>query len=107
MKRLAAVLLAVMLAGCATVRETAESPDTFAACKGLDVATTVVGVSTGALTEGNPLVAKLLSHGFMPFILLSAAMWYVIDRVDSKPLTMGANAVTCPVAARNVWMLLR
>ena len=101
------ILLVVLLTGCATVMDSAKSPDTFATCKAVDVATTVVGVSSGAFPEANPLMAKLLSHGYMPFILLSIAMWYVIDRVNEPALTIGANAVTCPIAARNVWLLVR
>lgn len=99
--------LTLFLSGCASMLENAKSPDTFATCKAVDVATTVVGVSSGAFPEANPLMAKLLSHGYMPFILLSFAMWYAIDRIDNPSLTMGANAVTCPIAARNILLLVR
>lgn len=97
------VMLCLLLSGCATMQD----KNTFAACKAVDVATTVVGVSTGAFPEANPLMAKLLSHGYAPFILLSIAMWYAIDRIDNHALTMGANAITCPIAARNVLLLVR
>lgn len=105
--RLVILLIGLLLSGCATVMDSAKSQDTFATCKAVDVATTVIGVSSGAFPEGNPLVAKLLSQGYMPFVLLSVAMWYIVDRVNHPSLTMGVNVVTCPVAVRNVLLLVQ
>ena len=98
---------ALMLSGCATVMDGAKSTDVFAACKAADVVTTVVGISSGAFPEANPLMAKVLAHGYLPFIAISYALWYVVDRINNPSLTIGANAITCPIAAHNLWLIMR
>lgn len=103
----ALVLAMLLLTGCATVKDAAQDTDTFAACKTADVVTTVYGVSKGIFVEKNPLVAPLVSQGFLPFALLSFAIWYAIDYVNHPDMTMAANVVTCPIAAHNALLLVR
>lgn len=105
--RIAVILLALVLTGCASLRETAESTDTFAACKALDVATTAYGVKTGLLVEKNPLVSGLIGQGVLPFAIISFAVWMLIDHINNKHLTMGLNVATCPIAAHNLLLIAR
>ena len=53
MKALLCLLLVGTLTGCATLQETAESPETFAACKTVDIATTAA-IINGGRNEMNP-----------------------------------------------------
>ena len=46
-KRLVCLLGCISLFGCATIQETAESPETFAACKTVDIATTAAIINQG------------------------------------------------------------
>jgi len=43
----------------------------------LDAALTLVWISTGASTEANPLMAWLLAHGAVPFIVVKLALGFV------------------------------
>lgn len=107
MKRLLIALLLSSLMGCATIQPIAESSDTFAVCKSVDVLTTAYGLGTGMFVEKNPLVASLLGHGWIPFVAISVALWYVIDKYNEPKVTMVANAITCPVAAHNLLLILK
>ena len=99
------VLLVLLLSGCATVRDVATSPDTFAVCKTADVVTTIYGVHSGAFVEKNKIVAGLLHHGYLPLIALSFALWYAVDAIKDDRLTLAANAITCPLAVNNLLLL--
>jgi len=107
MKRLIAALLLISVTGCATIQPIAESTDTFAVCKAGDVLTTAYGLGTGMLVEKNPFVASLLGHGWIPFIAISVAMWYALDKYKNPTATIAANAITCPVAAHNLFLLVK
>lgn len=101
------LILSVFLVGCSTIKTTAESTDTFAVCKTLDVATTYHGVTTGKFVEANPIVAKLLTHGWLPWIAISAGLYWVLVELDNKPVTTAANAMTCGVSLNNIYLLVR
>ena len=58
-------------------------------------------------SELNPLVAGLLSQGYFPIIAISIGIWYALDRMQNKTATMAANAITCPVAAHNLFLILK
>jgi len=47
MKRLICLLLSLSLVGCASINPIAESPETFAACKTVDIATTAAIINQG------------------------------------------------------------
>jgi hypothetical protein len=106
MKRLLIVLL-ISLSGCSTVQPIAESSDTFAYCKAADVATTAYGLGTGMFIEKNPFVASIIGGGVFPLIALSVALWYALDKYNNPKANMVANAITCPVAASNLFLLLK
>lgn len=107
MKRVILLLAMLALTGCAELAPIAESPNTFAACKAVDVAATAYALHAGGFVEKNALVAPLLSHGYIPLIAVSVALWWIIDRMNTPALTVTANAITCPVAAHNAWLLLK
>lgn len=93
--------------GCAAIQGVAESPETFAVCKAADVATTAVALSSGHFVEANPLAKVLLAHGYFPLIAVSVGMYLIIKHYNDSRLTMAANAVTCPIAAHNLFLLVR
>lgn len=97
----------VVLTGCSSLRNTAESTDTFIVCKTADVATTYMGVSSGKFVEANPVVAKLLSHGWLPWIALSVGLYFALVELDNKYVTTFANVVTCGAVINNGILLVR
>lgn len=99
--------MAILLSGCSTIKTTAESTDTFAVCKTADVVTTYVGVTSGKFVEANPIVAKLLTHGWLPWIAISVGLYYWLEHLDNKKLNMFANAVTCGVSGNNLFILVK
>ena len=107
MKRtLAALLLAFTLSGCATIQSVASSKETFVACQVLDTATTYVGISKVGLMEGNPIVAALLKHGWLPFIALKAAITWIVYNADfSPPVQTAANVVSCLPGVHNAILI--
>lgn len=80
---------------------------TFAACKTADVVTTGYALSTGRFVEKNPLIAPLVSQGIGPLALISVFIYIIANQYDNRQVTTALNAVTCPVAAHNAWLLLR
>lgn len=53
MKLLLCLLLSLSLVGCASINPIAESPETFAVCKTVDIATTAA-IINGGRNEMNP-----------------------------------------------------
>ncbi len=53
MKLLLCLLLSLGLIGCTSIKPIAESPETFAACKTVDIATTAA-IINGGRNEMNP-----------------------------------------------------
>ena len=103
----AALLLVFMLSGCATIQSVASSKETFVACQVLDTATTYVGISKVGLMEGNPIVAALLKHGWLPFIAFKAALvWIVYEANFSPPVQTAANVVACAPGVYNATLLM-
>jgi len=104
------LLLCLLLSSCAAidaVRPVAESTDVFAVCKAGDVLTTAYAIRTGMFIEKNPLVAPLISHGYLPLIAISIGIWYLLDRYNNPAATIAANVVTCPVAVHNLWLIAK
>jgi hypothetical protein len=107
---LSALILLLALQGCASIPQgvvdVAGSTNTFAICKATDVITTKIALNSGLFHEANPLLAPFIGpHNFVPLILFSVAVWYVLDRINNPKLTMAANVVTCGVAARNAVLI--
>ena len=109
--KLAALILVSLLAGCATVQSVVDSlagdTSTFAVCKAGDVITTGYALSTGRFIEKNPLIAPLVSQGIGPLALISVFIYIIAKQYDNRQVTTALNAVTCPVAAHNVWLLVK
>ena len=105
MKRLLCFLLCFSLIGCATIKPIAESPETFAVCKVADIATTAAILSKGGV-ELNPIAKGLLSHGYLPIIIISVGIYYLLKELENPNLNIAANAVTCGVSAHNALVLV-
>lgn len=103
--RLILCLLCASLVGCATIQEAAESPDTFAVCKTVDIGTTAAIINHGG-SEMNPIAKALIGHSYIPLIAVSIAIYMILVEVNDPEITTVANAVTCPVAAHNLGVLL-
>lgn len=89
-----------------TISEVASSTDTFAVCKGLDVATTMIALGTGVGVEANPAMAALLQHGYIPVIALGFAVWWLLDELNDPTTTTVANVITCGVVVNNLMVIL-
>ena len=106
-RTLAALALAFTLTGCATIQTVASSKETFVACQVLDTATTYVGVSKVGLMEGNPLVAALLKHGWLPFIAVKVALVWAVYNADFSPAGQTvANVAACVPGVWNATLLV-
>lgn len=99
------LLLSLGLIGCSTIKPIAESPETFAVCKTIDIATTAAILSKGGV-ELNPIARGLLAHGYIPIIAISVGIYFLLKELNEPKLNVAANAVTCGVAAHNLVILL-
>lgn len=97
--------LIIALAGCASVQPIAQSTNTFAVCKTVDIASTAYGIHAGLVHEANPLMASTLAHGYFPMIALGVGLWYLLERLNEPKVTMVANVITCGVAANNLRLI--
>ena len=99
--------LAATLAGCASLPPAATSRDTFAACQIADAATTYYALSHRVgFVEGNPIMAGLLKHGWLPFIGFKAALVWLVYYLDEPPAVQAVfNAVACAPVIHNVQVL--
>lgn len=91
------ILIAILLSGCATIG----SKEGVVVCQAADTITTIKVLNAGG-HELNPFIAKILTHGYLPFIAFKAGFAYLLTR-DSVPdeVRAGVNVVTCGVAAHN------
>lgn len=107
MRTLAALALAATLTGCASLPPAATSRETFAACQIADAATTYYALSHRVgFVEGNPIMAKLMSHGWLPFLGFKAFLvWYVYWLDASPPVQTTFNAIACAPVIHNVHVL--
>lgn len=86
-------------------KEIATSPETFAVCKTVDIASTAYLLGRG-FTEANPIVAwSLKVGGYMPLILVSVGLYMWLKKLDSPQTTAAVNVVTCGVAAHNLLLI--
>jgi hypothetical protein len=109
MKRtLAALALAFALSGCATIQTVASSKETFAVCQAVDVATTYVALTSKiGLVEGNPIMAAVLKHGWLPFIGFKVFLvWAVYNANFSPKAQTVANVVACAPGVWNTHLLV-
>ncbi len=114
MKTLRAMIgvIFILLSGCSTLesaKAVASQKETVAVCKAADVGLTIAALDTGTFHELNPVMNVLMggAHGFMPFILVSAAYVGIVWWLDNPTVNMVSSAITCPVAARNGLLLLK
>lgn len=102
----AVLLLIVALSACSSqpVKDTAESPKTFAVCRTADVATTAIVLHQGGY-EANPLMAHLLAHGWLPLVgfqgVVVALAWNYWDTFN-EPMKVTMNAISCAPVAHNL-----
>ena len=111
MKR-AILIAALLLAGCATVREEISTPEGYAKCAAADLASTALFLSTTAQQEANPIVkaltVKALGHvagTLIPGIGLSIAVYYGLKWLNQPAVTTAATVLTCASAVRNVYLV--
>jgi hypothetical protein len=107
MKRtFAALALAFSLTGCATIQTVASSKETFAVCQAVDVTTTYIGITKVGLVEGNPIMAALLKHGWLPVIAFKIAIIWAVYNADFSPKAQTvANVVACAPGVWNATLL--
>lgn len=107
MRTLAALALAATLSGCASLPPAATSKETFAACQIADAATTYYALSHRVgFVEGNPIMAGLLKHGWLPFIGFKAALIWYVYWLDATPTTQAVfNGIACAPVIHNINVL--
>jgi len=106
-KAIAALALAFSLTGCATMQEVASSKETFVACQALDTVTTYVAIQKLGFVEGNPLMAALLKHGWLPFIGFKVALIYIVYNANlSPPAQTAVNVVACVPGVWNATLIV-
>ena len=108
MKRLALILF--VLLSLAVVEETpikdvVTSPETFALCKAVDIASTAYLLSHGGFIESNPIVAATMSHGYFPIIAISVGIYFLLKHFQDPVATGIANVATCGVAVHNLLLI--
>lgn len=84
-------------------------PQAFVACRAVDTASTVAIVHAGG-HELNPLLAKVIAHGWLPFIAIEGVVALVVAREEQHvaPTTRAAiNAASCVPAIHNIAVLAR
>ena len=101
----AVALIGVKACSAGTLEEVATSPDTFAACKAVDIASTAYLLKTGIATESNPIVAPLITHGYFPLAALSIGVYWLMTKYHNATANTVANGVTCGVAASNLLLI--
>ena len=106
------IVTLVGLKTCAagTLEDVATSPDTFALCKTMDIASTAYLLEHGLATEANPLVVwSLKVGGWAPLVFVSIGIYWAMqkfkDQPGAKPATAIANGVTCIAATQNLLLL--
>mgnify|MGYP001558600514 FL=1 len=107
MKFVACLLVVCSLAvgGCSTtaIKEVATSPNTFVACRAVDVASTIGILRLGG-AELNPILAPLLHAGFGPFIIaelvITVGIMSIWDQLSS-PQKVIVNGLSCAPAVWN------
>ena len=112
MRRIATFLIALamlfssVVSAAPTLEEIATSPETFAVCKTVDIASTAYALRTGIGVENNSLVAPLIAHGYFPLFLFSLGIYWVMHKGYTTPTTnMIANGATCGVALSNLLII--
>lgn len=100
------LLLVISLSGRAIeLEEVAASPETFLVCKTLDIASTSYIISHGIGYEANPIVAPLITNGYLPLVLLSAGVYWLLKQTNDNTTTTLANVMTCGVAIHNLLLI--
>jgi hypothetical protein len=88
-----------------SLEDVAKSPNTFVACKAVDIASTAYLLRTGVGVEGNPIVAPLIAHGYFPLFLVSVGIYWVMTKFTTPTSNVVINGVTCAVAAHNLLLI--
>ena len=104
-KTIAAVLLFLTTLAVAEVPELMTSPETFAVCKAVDIASTAYLLSQGGFVEANPIVAGSLAHGYFPIIVFSIGLYLLLKHLDEPKATVGVNVITCGVGIHNLLLI--
>jgi hypothetical protein len=98
-----------------TLEEVASSDRLFIACKTADLVTTAVAINSGVGIEANPIAAwsmelgkQLGIGGFTPLIIVSGALWWLMqsDYINTTA-KVAVNVMTCGVVVNNAGVLLQ
>ena len=102
-----AAVFCLSLSGCATIQTVASSKETFAVCQAVDAVTTYIGITKFGMIEGNPIMAALLKHGWLPVIAFKVALVWAVYNADFSPKAQTvANVVACAPGVWNTHLLV-
>jgi len=88
-----------------TIENIVSSPETFIACKALDIASTSYVITHGIGYEANPIVAPLIANGNFPLILLSAGVYWLMKKIENPKANSAVNILTCAAAVNNILLI--
>jgi len=88
-----------------SLEDVATSTDTYALCKTMDVASTAYLIDHGLAVEANPIVKPLIANGYVPLVLVSFGLWWVLNKLNNKPVTAVTNTLTCGIAIHNLTLI--
>lgn len=103
MKSIAAIMIVVMLSGCASFAK----PEAVIGCQAADTVTTIAALHGGA-SEANPIVAGIIkSAGYFGLIVFKIAITLLLlNYADEHPEAVGfGTAITCGAAVNNLLLL--
>ena len=93
------LILSFSLSGCSLL----QSRDTATACVVADVATTIVGVSSGRMVEVlSPVKASINAGQYGPMILLAVGLVMLVRWLDEPVVNAGTSVVECGLALNNL-----
>ena len=103
-------IIGIKACAAGPLEDVATSPDTFAVCKTVDIASTAYLLEHGLATEANPLVAwSLRIGGWAPLVFVSIGIYWAMEKFKNapgaKPAIALANGVTCIAATQNLLLL--
>jgi hypothetical protein len=106
----AVAVIGIKACSAGTLEDVATSPNTFAVCKTVDIASTAYLLEHGLATEANPLVAwSLKIGGYAPLVFASIGIYWLMEKFKdapgAKPATAVANVATCGAAAHNLLLI--
>ena len=107
------LILLLLISGCSVMPQSTGAV-VFDSCKAADGITTMVAVKSGKFMELNPLFKGIAggSMSWIPFVGVMTGLILLYNYADnsgyiSEPAAVAGNSITCAVAARNIFLMVK